>query len=124
MDVIELLVGNEKIIIQVKQKGWSNIFFIKDDIKVKLGANGLSKIITKLLDALSSSTERKYMIYKEIEIFTIFYLMEPHATIAGRDLDNSELELICIEDGGNVLPLVVLSNDDKIRWIKQLKGLM
>lgn len=124
MDEIELLVGDKKIKIVVKQNGWSDIYFIKDNTNVKLGANGISKIISKLVTAFDTSLDRKYVHYKGIKIFTIFCLMEPHATIAGRSVNDSELELLCIEDNGNVLPLVTLSEGDMKRWLYQLNDLI
>lgn len=124
MDEIELLVDDKKIKIVVKQNGWSYIYLVKDDANVKLGANGMSRIIPKLVTAFDSSLDRKYIHYKGLKIFTIFHLMEPHATIAGRCVNDSKLELLCIRDDGSVLPLVVLSDDDKIRWVKQLKDSM
>lgn len=120
MDKIELFAGDKKIKIVVKKNGWSNIYFISDNKNIKLGANGVSKIVSKLLIALDSEGEKKYIQYKGLRIFTVFCLMEPHATIAGRGINNSELELLCIKDNGDIIPLVSLSINDIERWTIQL----
>lgn len=122
MDEIELGARGKRIKLIVHEGEWCEVYWGDDTQMIRLGADKLLIIISKLLIAFNSSENRDYFLNSEM--FGVMALMDPLTTIAGRDLDNSELELICIEDGGNVLPLVVLSDDDKIRWIKQLKDSM
>lgn len=122
MDEIELGARGKRIKLIVHEGEWCEVYWGDDTQMIRLGADKLLIIISKLLIAFNSIENRDYFLNSEM--FGVMALMDPLTTIAGRDLDNSELELICIEDGGNVLPLVVLSDDDKIRWIKQLKDSM
>ena len=122
MDEIELGARGKRIKLIVHEGEWCEVYWGDDTQMIRLGADKLLIIISKLLIAFNSIENRDYFLNSEM--FGVMALMDPLTTIAGRDLDNSELELICIEYGGNVLPLVVLSDDDKIRWIKQLKDSM
>lgn len=124
MDEIELSVGEKKLKIVVEKNGWSRLYFTKDDLTIKLGADCLDVIVSKLLIAFAANMDRKYFSYKGMEMFTVFCLMEPHAAVVGRDIHNSEIELLFIEDGGNIIPLFTLSIDDMKNWIKQLVDFM
>lgn len=59
-----------------------------------------------------------------MEIFNVVYLMELHAAVVGRDVHNSEIELLFVENGGAVIPLFTLLIDDMKNWIKQLVDFM
>ena len=124
MDELELIVDNKKIKLVVNSKQWCKLYFIQNDNIFKLGADDLGVIISKLMIAFVSNVDRKYVLYKGEQMFTIFCLMEPHTTITGRDINNSGLELFCIKDGGEIIPLVTLSIEDIRRWIIQLTDFM
>ena len=122
MDEIELVVGNKKIKIEISNEEWCRVYCVNDDSIINLGADSLKVIISKLLFAFDINN-RKYVSYKGMEIFSIINLMEPHISIVGKDVGDSGLELLCIEDGGTVIPLMTLEEEDIKRWMQQLKGL-
>lgn len=124
MDEIELIADDKIVKMEVNLNKWCRVYIIKEGIITKLGAHTLEVILSKLLIAFVNDADRKYVSYKGMEIFTVVCLMEPHAAIVGRDINGSELELLCIEDGGNIIPLVTLSIDDMKNWIKQLVDFM
>ena len=111
MDEIELVVGNKKIKIEISNEEWCRVYCVNDDSIINLGADSLKVIISKLLFAYDINN-RKYVSYKGMEIFSIINLMEPHISIVGKDVGDSGLELLCIEDGGNVIPLMTLEQEE------------
>ncbi len=122
MDEIELCARGKRIKLIVHEGKWCEVYWGDDNPMVRLGADKMSIIISKLLIAFASIENRDYFLNSEM--FGVMALMDPLTTIAGRDLNNSELELLCIEDGGNVVPLITLSNEDKKSWIIQLTEFM
>lgn len=121
MDEIELMVDNKKIKLVIEQRKWCRVYYINDEITIKLGADIYEVIISKLLLAFDTNSNRKYVLYKGMEIFNVLCLMEPHTTIVGKELNDSGIELFCIEDGGNIIPLITLSENDIKRWMENLK---
>ena len=121
MDEIELYAGKNGIKLVVHEQQWCEMYLIQNNIITRLGADSMHVVISKLLIAFVSMQNRKY--FRNSELFGVMALMDPLTTIAGRD-NNSELELFCIKDGGNIIPLVTLSGDDIKRWVKQLKDVM
>lgn len=121
MDEIELMVGNKKIKLVIEQRKWCRVYYINEELTIKLGADIYEVIISKLLLAFDTNNNRKYVLYKGMEIFTVLCLMEPHTAIVGKELNDSGIELFCIEDGGNIIPLITLSENDIKRWMEQLK---
>ena len=122
MDEIELIAKDKRIKLIVHEETWCEMYCGDDNLMVRLGADKLSIVISKLLIAFTSMENREY--FQNSDIFGVMALMDPLKTIAGRDLNNSELELLCIEDGGKIIPLIVLSKEDKKRWIMQLTEFM
>ena len=108
----------------IHDKLWCEVYLIRDDGDVALGGERLDKINSGLLIASVSPKERKYFIYQNMELFTVFNLMGPHAVVAGREKDNCEIELIFLSNEGNVMPMLTLSNDDIKEWINKITKIM
>ena len=124
MDEIELMVDNKKIKLVIEERKWCRVYYINNELTIKLGADNYEIVISKLLLAFAPNDNRKYVLYKGMELFTVLCLMEPHTTIAGRELNGSGIELFCIEDGGNIIPLIALSENDIKSWKEQLMCVM
>ena len=124
MEEIELMADNKKIKLIIEERKWCRVYYINDELSLKLGADNYEIVISKLLYAFAFNNNRKYVLYKGMEIFTILCLMEPHTTIAGRELNGSGIELFCIEDGGNIIPLITLLENDIKSWKDQLMYIM
>ena len=85
MDEVELKANDNTIKFVIEKRKWCRIYFVKHNTIIKLGADALDIIIPKLVHAINTDAERKYFLYKEMKIFTILCLMEPHTVIVGRN---------------------------------------
>ncbi len=116
---LELSVDN-KTIKFIVERGYCFVYFTENGKTIKLGEDSLSTIVSKLFLSFIDAKSRKYVVYQGIEFFTIFNLMGPHVTIAGRDFRADGLELLFLEDGGKITPLVCLTMDDIKDWVNEL----
>lgn len=124
MDELVLESHGKMIKMLIHDKIWCEVYLIRDDGGVVLGGERLDKIISDLLIAIVSKKERRYFIYQNMELFTVFNLMGPHAVVAGREKDNCGIELIFLSSEGNVMPMLTLSNDDMKEWINKMTKIM
>lgn len=49
-------------------------------------------------------------------MFWILSLSEKHATINGHWKTDDSIDIIVIEDGGNILPILCLQKEDVLQW--------
>lgn len=124
MDEIVLESHGKMIKMIIHDKIWCEVYLIRGDESVALGGERLDKIISDLLIAIVSEKERRHFIYQNMELFTVFNLMGPHAVVAGREKDNCGIELIFLSGEGNVMPMLTLLNEDIKKWIDKLTKIM
>ncbi len=88
------------------------MYLLANDEIIALGGEDLDRIVPKLLIAFIPGKDRKHFTYQDMELFTVFNLMGPHAVVAGREKDNCGIELVFLNNEGNVIPMVSLSIED------------
>lgn len=121
MDEIVLRFKNKKIKMLIHDNLWCEMYLVKKEEVIALGGEMLEKIISGLLNILNSKIDRKYFDYQDMQLFTIFNLMGPHAVIAGRKCNNNKIELIFLDVNGGVMPMVHLSLEDITEWVNKLE---
>ena len=120
MDELLLEAHGGKVKLIIHDGTWCELYLLANGQDIYLGGNSLDTIIPKLLISFIPEKDRKHYIYQDMELFTVFCLMGPHAVVAGRERDNFGIELIFIGTKGNVIPLVTLSIEDIKEWINKL----
>lgn len=124
MDELELEAQGRKIKLTIHDRTWCEMYLIANGEAIALGANCLDKIISELLISFIPEKDRKYFTYQDIELFTVFNLMGPHAVVAGKERDSFGIELIFLSNEGNIIPMVTLSKGDIKEWINKLVKFM
>lgn len=124
MDELELEAQEGKIKLAICDRTWCEMYLLVNDKAIALGGNCLDKIISELLISFIPEKDRKYFTYQDMELFTVFTLMGPHAVVAGRERDSFGIELIFLSNEGNVIPMVTLSTGDIKEWINKLVKFM
>lgn len=120
MDELELEAHGRKVKLIIQDVTWCELYLLADNQVIYLGGERLNVIISQLLISFIPEKDRKYFTYQDMELFTVFNLMGPHAVVAGRERDNFGIELIFLSTEGNVIPMVTLSIEDKKEWISKL----
>ena len=120
MDELELEAHGRKVTLIIHDGTWCELYLMANDQVIELGGNCLDKIISKLLISFIPEKDRKHFIYQDMELFTVFNLMGPHAVVAGKERENFGMELIFLSNEGNVIPMVTLSIEDIKEWISKL----
>lgn len=120
MDELELEAHGGKVKLINHNRSWCELYLLANGQDIFLGGNSLDTIISKLLIAFIPEKDRKHFTYQDMEMFTVFNLMGPHAVVAGKERDNFGIELIFISTKGNVIPMVTLSIEDIKEWISKL----
>ena len=103
----------------ISENGWCQLYFHDGSKALKLGANDEKTVFSKLILGFLCLHNRNYFTYSGMEMFTIMNIMDSHATIAGREINNT-LELLFLNPEGQVMPLMYLSEDLKSEWITQI----
>lgn len=124
MDKIELKVDNKMLRLIISENNWCQIYFVEDDKNIKLGANSLNIIISKLLISFLPFQNNNFFWYSGLEMFTIMNLMDSHSVIAGHIKSENELELIFLDTAGKVVPLMSLTTEIEKNWITQICTLL
>lgn len=104
-------------------RGWCELFFRSGKTKLRLGANDATTVFSKLMIGFLSSNNRKCFSYSSIEMFTIMNVMDSHAVIAGREVDDV-LELFFLSTEGEVMPLMYVTDEIKADWITKIVSFM
>lgn len=120
MDELELEAHGGKVKLINHNRTWCELYLLANGQDIFLGENSLDTIISKLLIAFIPEKDRKHFTYQDMEMFTVFNLMGPHAVVAGKERDNFGIELIFLSTEGNVIPMVTLSVEDIKEWISKL----
>jgi len=120
MDELELEAHGRKMKLIIHDRTWCVVYLLANGKTITLGGECLDKIISKLLVSFIPEKDRKHFTYQDMELFTVFNLMGPHAVVAGKERDNYGIELIFLSNEGNVIPMVTLSTDDIKEWINKL----
>ncbi len=120
MDELELEAQGRKIKLTIHNRTWCEVYLLANGEFIPLGGERLDKIISKLLISFLPEKDRKYFDYQDMELFTVFNLMGPHAVVAGKKRDNFGIELIFLSNEGDVIPMVTLSIEDIKGWISKL----
>ncbi len=76
---------------------WCELFLVDETNNIRLGADSLDIILSRLLIAFLPAKNRKFFEYQSQKMFSIINLMEPHFVIAGVERENLGLELILID---------------------------
>ena len=120
MDELELEAQGRKIKLTIHDRIWCEVYLLVNGEFISLGGECLDKIISKLFISFLPEKDRKYFFYQDMELFTIFNLMSPHAVVAGKESDNYGIELLFLSNEGKVIPMVTLSIEDIKVWINKL----
>lgn len=120
MNELELVVDRKGLKLVIQNRNWCRVYLIKNDTMILLGANSLEKILSKLLIAFIPMKNIKSFIYLGVQMTTVLNLMEPHSVIAKKKSEDSELELVALNQEGSVLSLVKLSQNNITDWIEKL----
>ncbi len=120
MEELELEAHGRKMKLIIHDRTWCEVVLLANSETIMLGGDCLDKIISKLLISFIPKKGRKHFIYQDMELFTVFTLMGPHAVVAGKERDNYGIELIFLSNEGNVIPMVTLSIGDIKEWINKL----
>lgn len=120
MEELELEAHGRKMKLIIHDRTWCEVHLLANGETITLGGDCLDKIISKLLISFIPEKERKHFTYQDMELFTVFNLMGPHAVVAGKERDNYGIELIFLSNEGNVIPMVTLSTGDIKEWINKL----
>ena len=119
MDVIELKADEKMLKLTITDNEWCQVYLVEDKEEIRLGANGFCRILSKFVITFMPS-QKKYFQYGGIEMFTIMNLMDSHSVVAGRKKSETELELIFIDTNGNIRPMMTVTTEVEVDWIKQL----
>lgn len=120
MDELELEAHGRKVKLIKHDTTWCELYLLANGQVINLGGNSLDTISSKLLISFIPEKDRKHFTYQDMELFTVFNLMGPHAVVAGKERDNFGIELIFLSNEGNVIPMVTLSIEDIKEWISKL----
>lgn len=120
MDVIELKADEKILKLIIADNNWCQVYLVEDNKEIRLGAEGFCFILSKLIVAFMPSQNKKHYQYRGIEIFVITYLVDLHATIAGIEKSETELEMIFIDTNGNIRPMMTVTTEIEVDWITQL----
>ncbi len=120
MEELELESYGRIIKIIIHDATWCEVHLLVNGKDITLGENCLDKIISKLLISFIHERDRSYFTYQDMELFSVFNLMGPHAVVAGKEIDDYGIELIFLSNEGKVIPLVYLSKEDMKKWITKL----
>ena len=120
MDELELEAHGKKVKLIMHNGTWCELYLLADGQVIDLGGDCLDKIISKLLISFIPEKDRKYFTYQDMELFTVFTLMGPHAVVAGKETDDFGIELIFLSNEGDVIPMVTLSIENMKEWISKL----
>ncbi len=99
---------------------WCEVHYQRNNEEITLGGERLDTIITKLLISFLPEKNRKYFVYQDTEMFSVFNLMSPHSLIAGKERENFGIELIFLSNEGNLIPMFTLSIQDKKEWMSDI----
>lgn len=124
MDELELEAQGKKIKITIHDSSWCEVYLLVNGEFIPMGGESLEKIISNLLISFITQGDRKYFTYQDMELFTVFNLMGPHAVVAGKESDNYGIELLFLSNEGNVIPMVTLSVEDIKEWTIKLVRFM
>lgn len=119
-DELELEAHGGKVKLIIHDGTWCELYLLANGQDIFLGENSLDTIISKLLIAFIPEKDRKHFTYQDMEMFTVFNLMGPHAVVAGKERDNFGIDLIFISTKGSVIPMVTLSIEEIKEWISKL----
>lgn len=119
--MVELIMsaGQKKIIFCPNSDYWSTVFFEKDDIKEKIGAQSLDKILFGFILAFMNVNEKKFFTYQKSELFTIVNLVDSLSVVAGRYVDD-DLEIYHIQTDGNLVWLLTLDEKQRINFTQDV----
>ena len=120
MDAIKLKTSKQSLKVVIDNKNWCDVFFAEDSKERRLGAQSLDRILPNLLISFLPLENRNFFVYSEQEMFTIANLVDAHSVIAGKINNNKELELIYLDTDGNIFPMMILNEETKIQWIKDI----
>ena len=87
---------------------------------IRLGADSLDIILSRLLIAFLPAKNRKFFEYQSQKMFSIINLMEPHFVIAGVERENLGLELILIDSNEKIISSIHLFRDNIEEWIENI----
>lgn len=124
MDELELESQGKIIKLTIYDNLWCEMHLLVNGEIISMGGERFDKIISNLLISFITQGDRKYFIYQNMELFTVFNLMGPHAAVAGKESNNYGIELVFLSNEGNVIPMVTLSVEDIKEWIIKLVRFM
>ena len=124
MDELELEAQGKKIKFTIHDSSWCEVYLLVNGEFIPMGGERWDKIISNLLISFITQGDRKYFTYQDMELFTVFNLMGPHAVEAGKESNNYGVELLFLSNEGNVIPMVTLSVEDIKEWIIKLVRFM
>ena len=120
MDVIELRADEKILKLTIEDNFWCQVYLVEDKEEIRLGADCLNSIISKLFIAFMPSQNKKHYQHCGIEMFTVMCLMDPHSVIAGSEKSETESKMIFIDTEGNIRPMMTLTTEIEVDWIKQI----
>ncbi|MDE7251741.1 MAG: hypothetical protein K2O32_02185 [Acetatifactor sp.] len=110
---LQLLYGISDVMV------WCQVYLVKDGVRTSLGAETIDRILPRLVISFMDIEDRKFFNYRGLELYPITNL-QPLSTLAGRIDESGELELVFLDTPGNIIPLMKLTTDDKVKWITQI----
>ena len=99
---------------------WCELFLVDETNNIRLGADSLDIILSRLLIAFLPAKNRKFFEYQSQKMFSIINLMEPHFVIAGVERENLGLELILIDSNEKIISSIHLFRDNIEEWIENI----
>lgn len=100
---------------------WCEVYFVKDGVETRVGAETIERILSRLVISFMETEDRLYFNYGGFEMYQIA-ILQSHSVLAGRVDESGELELVFLDTPGNIIPLMKLTTDDKVKWITQIFG--
>lgn len=121
MEEIELVANERQIKIQIQNRNYCFLYLIIKEESVFLGENSLDKVLIGLLTSFLSDKNRNYFSYQGInEMMHVFNLMGPLSSVLGKEESDSGLKLFYVSKDGELSPLILLTEEDKIKWIGEI----
>jgi hypothetical protein len=125
MAKFEFFINDARIILSVMQNEaeWCYVFIESVDSVVRLGADTLERIKEKFIIELNCIPAQKTSIYRDVDVFLVTVLSEPHVIIYGSPVDDSGVELYLHDMNDNFYPVLRLTKQDIDRLIEWLEGI-
>lgn len=121
LEEIELVANERQIKIQIQNRNYCFLYLIIKEESVFLGENSLDKVLIGLLTSFLSDKNRNYFSYQGInEMMHVFNLMGPLSSVLGKEESDSGLKLFYVSKDGELSPLILLTEEDKIKWIGEI----